>query len=170
MKNSLLGAALILSISAVLAYAGEDCEIKLNDGTKISGEVMTLHAGIYRIKTESMDIVDIEQSKVVSIIRKLSNRSISPAENNADAKEPGASPKMVEGGINTIKQSMEGNPRVMDSISSLRNDPDFQAVLNDPEIMAAVNSYDIGALQNNPKFLRLLENSKVREIGDDLQQ
>lgn len=52
----------------------------------------------------------------------------------------------------------------MNSIRALQNDPDMQAILADPEIMQAVQSFDLTALRNNPKIIKLMQNSKIQSI------
>lgn len=184
MKKIFIGMALSLTIAVSLSYAGEFCEVRLEDGTKILGEVVSLQDGIYEMKTQTMGAVEVDAGKVI-LIRKVeretpaiqpmtnstqNNTAPEPETVDADAENAEVNPQMIEGGIDAIKQAMQSNPQAMDSIASLQNDPDFQAVLNDPEIMDAVNSNDIEALSSNPKFLRLLENSTVEDISGELQQ
>ena len=159
---------LIIMVCA-LAYAGESFEKKLNDGTTLFGEVVSLQGGVYEIKTNTVGTVEVNEKKVLSISKPAPAGAMAPAADNT-AENSAVEPQKVEGGIDAIKRAMQGNSQTMDSIASLQDDPDFQEILNDPEIMAAVNSNDIEALSNNPKFLKLLDNSAVRDIGGDLQQ
>src|SRR5208337_524948 len=53
---------------------------------------------------------------------------------------------------------------IMELILSLQNDPDMQTILSDPSVMQAVQAGDTGALMNNPVFLKLINNPRVREI------
>ena len=53
---------------------------------------------------------------------------------------------------------------IMALIQSLRNDREFKKMLEDPEVMKAVNAGDVAALMANPQFMKLLNNSSVREI------
>ncbi len=69
-----------------------------------------------------------------------------------------------------LQQEMLQDPEVLNIVMSLKTDPAFQEVLNDPEIMRAVNSNDVGALMANPKFTRLMDNAKVKEITRKLQK
>jgi hypothetical protein len=41
----------------------------------------------------------------------------------------------------------------------------MQAILSDPSVMQAVQAGDTAALLNNPAFLKLINNPRVREIG-----
>ncbi len=169
MGRIFFGIVLVLISAAVCAFAGEMSEIKLSDGSKVTGEIVSLNAGVYTVKTASMGTIRIDQPKVVSISQKSAVAASAPAAGSTP-ENSAVSSKMVEGGIDAIKRAMQSNDQVMNSISSLQNDPDFQAVLNDPEVMAAVNTNNIQALSTNPKFLKLLDNDAVQEIGDDLNE
>jgi hypothetical protein len=69
-----------------------------------------------------------------------------------------------------LQQQMMNDEEILNMIQSLQNDPDFQQVLQDPEIMKAVSSGDIATLMANPKFMRILDNKTVRDIGTKLQK
>jgi hypothetical protein len=99
---------------------------------------------------------------------KAANRSmaVSPAENRQSADGYGAvAPQMDE-----LKDRMLKDDGTMALISALQNDPDVQAILADPSILGAIQAGDIGALSNNPAFLKLLNNPRIREIENRVQQ
>jgi hypothetical protein len=59
---------------------------------------------------------------------------------------------------------MMNDKEVMSKIQSLQNDPEFMKILEDPEVMKAVTSGNVSALMANPQFLKLMNNSTVRDI------
>jgi hypothetical protein len=63
-----------------------------------------------------------------------------------------------------LKTRMMNDEGIMELILSLQNDPDMQTILSDPSVMQAVQAGDTGALMNNPVFLKLINNPRVREI------
>ncbi|KJU83875.1 multifunctional aminopeptidase A [Candidatus Magnetobacterium bavaricum] len=69
-----------------------------------------------------------------------------------------------------LQQEMLQNPDILNIVMSLKNDPDFQQVLNDPDIIRAINANDIAALSANPKFTKLTEHPKVKEIEKKLNK
>jgi hypothetical protein len=71
--------------------------------------------------------------------------------------------------VEGLQQRMLNDEGVMTLIGSLQNDPEMQALLNDPAVLSAVQGGNIGALLNNPAFLRVLDNPRVREIGKKLE-
>jgi hypothetical protein len=58
----------------------------------------------------------------------------------------------------------------MTLIRSMQNDPEMQALLRDPATIGAIQAGDFGSLANNPVFLKLLNNPRVREIEKRMQQ
>lgn len=142
---------LSLHLAAGVAAAGDLREIELNDGSVITGEVVSLSGGVYSIKTGSLGTLSIDESKVRSIRSK----------NPGDAS-PGATVSNME--LQGLQERMLRDEEIMSMIKSLQNDPDFQKILQDPETMRAVKAGDIPALMANPEFTKLLENSKVKDI------
>ncbi|MBF0317316.1 MAG: leucyl aminopeptidase [Nitrospirae bacterium] len=69
-----------------------------------------------------------------------------------------------------LQQEMLQNPEILNIVMSLKNDQEFQNVLNDPEVMRAINANDIVALSANPKFIKLTEHPKVKEIERKLRK
>ncbi len=74
-------------------------------------------------------------------------------------------PPQVEG----LKEKMMNDEGIMTLIRALQNDPEMRALLDDPTTMKAIQGGDIGALMNNPAFLKLLDNPRVREIEERLK-
>jgi hypothetical protein len=75
-----------------------------------------------------------------------------------------AEPAPTSGQVQELQQKMLGDEQTMALIHSLKDDPEMQALLNDPAVLSAVQSGDLSALTANPRFMKLLENAKVREI------
>lgn len=72
--------------------------------------------------------------------------------------------------VDDLKGRMLQDQGVMALIGSLQNDPEMQALLSDPAIINAIQSMDVGTLINSPAFMKLLNNPRVREIGEKMQQ
>ena len=72
--------------------------------------------------------------------------------------------KSVSGQVQELQQKMLTDEQTMALILSLQNDPEMQALLNDPALLEAVQAVDLSALTANPRFMKLLDNAKVKEI------
>jgi hypothetical protein len=144
---------LILLISAVTANAGEAREIELIDGSIITGEVLSLTGGICTIKSDSLGMIKLEESKIRAIRAKSAGNG---------ARKDVVSESGVE--IRSLQEKMMSDKEIMSMIQSLQNDPEFQQLLENPEVMKAVNSGDVVALMSNAQFMKLLNNSTLREI------
>lgn len=131
-------------------------QIVLKDGSTINGEVVSLQSGSYRIKTDSLGVITLQQHQVKSI------------SHGAVSTQPSASLNSMkqasQSAVQSLQSSITSDPGMMASILALQNDPDMQAVLSDPELMRAIQSFDLEALQNNPKIQQLMNNSTVRKI------
>lgn len=141
------------------ARAGEIRVIELRDGSVVTGEVVSLINGKYTIRSASLGTVLIEESKV---------RVIRPVSASAVANS-GTPPDNMAGDVHVLQDKMMNDKEIMSKIQSLQNDPEFMKILEDPEVVKAVNSGDIAALMANPQFLKLMNNSVVRDIGQKVR-
>ena len=143
---------IITSSFALQAHAGEVKKIELKDGSVISGEILSLNNGKYTVKSGSLGKIKIPDSKIRSI-------------RSAGAAGGGAEENKSYSALGSVSKKMAGDAELMKKILALQSDADFQAILNDPEIMKNINSGNYGALTANPKFLKLLNKSTVRDIS-----
>ena len=143
---------IITSTFALQVHAGEATKIELKDGSVISGEIISLGNGKYTVKSESLGTIKIPDSKIRSI-------------RSAGSTGGGKKENKLNSAVDAISKKMAGNAELMKMILALQSDADFQAILNDPEIMKAINSGNYDALTANPKFLKLLNKSAVKDIS-----
>jgi hypothetical protein len=151
MRLFLIWFVVFLFITIGNASAGQMQEIELSDGSVVTGEVLSLSQGVYTIKSGVLGTIKLEKSNV-KVIRPQS------------ASRGEAAPNTVRNEIQTLQGRMMSDQEIMGLILSLQNDPEFRRILEDPDILDAVNRGDVAALTANPRFLQLLNNSKVREI------
>jgi hypothetical protein len=72
--------------------------------------------------------------------------------------------------INALKDRMMNDKEIMAIIQAMQNDKDIQAIVSDPAIMRSVEAGDVESLKKNPNFLKILNNPKVRQIIDKMNQ
>ena len=71
--------------------------------------------------------------------------------------------------LQALQQEIMANEQIMAMIMNMQDDPEIQAILQDPEIMNAINAGDMNALLANPKFIKLMQNPKIREITKEVK-
>lgn len=157
MKRFLLCFAVVLSLIAGIARAGELREIELRDGSVINGEVVSLNNGIYTVKSDMLGMVKVEESKVKVI------RQASPP------PEPVAAQNITSNETISLQHRMMSDQEIMGMIQSLQDDPAFKKLLEDPEMLKAVSAGDVAALAANSNFMKLLDNPTVKEIHRKVQ-
>jgi hypothetical protein len=135
------------------ASAGRTQIIELTDGSTITGEVVSLADGVYTIRSDSLGTVKVDAAKIRAI------RSGSSSGAGAVSSDE----------VKALTEKMAGDSDIMARILSLQNDPEFKKALEDPAIMKAVSEGDIPALTSNPKFMKLLDNATVKEIGEKVR-
>lgn len=139
------------------AGAGEISTIELRDGSVISGEVVSFDGNTWVIKSGSMGTLKVDGAKVVSIRSKTTTD-----QEAAVGLSSGNTVNTPD--LQALQQEIMANEQVMAMIMNLQDDPEIQAILQDPEIMNAVNAGDMNALLANPKFIKLMENAKIKRI------
>ena len=151
MRRFILGSFFLSVIFLGQAFAGETKTFELLDGSIITGEIISYNDGTFILKSVILGTVRIEETKIRAI-RSRKNGGISEDE------------------VLALQEKMMGNEEIFAMILSLQNDPELREILQDPEIMDAVNSGDINALLSNPKFLKLLENPAIQNIGKMIEE
>ena len=72
--------------------------------------------------------------------------------------------------VEGLKERMLKDEGIMALIRPLQDDPEMQALLKDPAVVSAVQAGDIGTLLSNPRFMKLLNNPRVREIEKKMKK
>ena len=139
---------IVIAAAATLVNGAEIREIELTDGSVIAGEIVSLSGGVFTVRSATLGMIPIEESKVRTIRRKTASGT---------AGDPA-------GPIKSLQDKMLNDPETMPMIQSLENDPDFQTILQDPEIMKALQNGDLITLMANPRFMGLLNKQTVQEI------
>ena len=148
MKRAFIASLFLLTLCTTQILAGPTQKIELHDGSVIQGEVLSFDGSVYTIRTASLGTITVPASMVRTIHMEDKGSALS--------KRPE---------VRELQQGILGNPEALNMVLGLQDDPDVQAVLQDAELMKAVQAGDLERLLASPKFLRLLENPKVQDIG-----
>lgn len=151
----LLGLGAALSSPNVLA---DDSRFELSDGSVLRGEVVGFANGRYRIESATLGKVWVPQSRI---------RSIHPCA-DCDPGSPSVAPAIPDyrTRIDDIQRRLVADGKVIESISTLQNDPAIRAVLEDPELMRRILSGDIEGLRTDPKIGTLMQHPEIRALID----
>lgn len=66
--------------------------------------------------------------------------------------------------VQVLQERMLGDADIMAQIQALVDDPEMRALLGDQSVLDAVASGDISALTQNPRFMRIMGNARVKDI------
>ncbi len=149
----------LLIVATPVSFAANS-EIHLKDGSIISGEIMSFDGKIYRIKSKSLGLIELNDTKI-DLIRSNAENSSS----NLNQPNPGVG----QSNVMAIQQQLMSNPDIMQLITSLQNDPQVQSMLSDPKLMQAVMAGDTNALMNNPEFKALMNSPAIQNILNKTQ-
>ncbi len=146
---------LVTGLVTVLVSAAEN-RIELRDGSVISGELIGIEGGVYRVRSRALGEVTVRESEVLAI-------------RPATAETPAPAPSANTGGpqssdLMAIQRQLLANPGIMESITRLQSDPAIQTALADPEFTRLILSGNLEALRANPRFQGLMENPAIRAI------
>ncbi len=167
--------------------------ISLTGGSSVVGRILGMKNGTIRVRTAALGVLSVP----VSNIRSLRFQAALPADRQAGTrKKNGASvlgrrqalvrarsqralatsrggtaamPLRIAGyDFSGLMRSIAGNPRIMQELSNLQNDPEIRRVLQDPAVIRAVQKGDILSLMKNPKVLKLVTNPKLRKLSREV--
>jgi hypothetical protein len=141
----------LLLVSGLALADSRIATIELNDGSVVRGQVTTLSGGSYRIESQALGRLTIRQDQVASIRYGESSPSPAAGAGSVDLAD--------------LQKQMAGNPAILSMIQQLQNDPQIQALISDPQLQKAIQSGDIGALLADPRFLKLLDNPRIKDIS-----
>ena len=150
-----LATALLGLASGVLASPA----IELKDGSRIEGEIQSIDNGVYTVLSPSIGTVHIAQSNIVRIVY--------GGDVPKSAGSPGkvsASDDALTGDVRQLQTRLAQDPATMQSIMSLQDDPQVQAILSDPEIVKAIQDGDYMSLVGNAKIKALESNEHLKQL------
>jgi hypothetical protein len=137
--------------------ASADSRIELRDGSVLTGELVGVGEGGFRVRTPLLGELVIPESDVLAV---RSVESGSPVRSSSEQ----AIGQGYQSEIAGIQQQMVADPAIMSSISALQADPELQALLMDPEFSRRVISGDLQALSTDPRLIRLMEHPAIQGI------
>ena len=152
--KSLISCCIVLGfILCSNVLAGEITEVELIDGSVIFGEITSFKDGCYTMRSKSVGVIKINESKIRSISMK-----------NKGARKEDVSITFSDDELHGLQELMMQDQQIMNLIFSLQNDPEIQMLLQDQVIMNAVSTGDINALMSDPRFIKIFENATIQEI------
>ena len=155
-KSSIICFFMLLVFFYGSLFAGGSTEVKLTDGSIISGEIVSFSDGVYTVRSDILGTIKINESKIALIRQK------SPATTAGEAVNP--SKTSTKEKVQSLQESILSDQNIMALILSLQNDPDIQELLKDPAILNAINSGDFTTLMSNQKFIHIMQNPTIQEI------
>ncbi len=148
---------LFLWIVPSSSHAGVVSQIKLLDGSVIQAEIISFSNGVYKLRSESLGTLSIAEDRVQSI---RPNKSQTPGMlEKLESSDPSVG-KKVQG----LQQKLTSDPKTMEMLLDLGNDPSMIGVLNDKDLMRAIQQGNLSTVIKNPKIQKLMKSKAVGEV------
>ena len=151
---------LFLWIVPSSSHAGVRSQVQLLDGTLIQAEIISFSKGIYKLRSKSLGVLSIPEEKVQSI---HSNQS----EDIEPLKNPGNEVSPTNLKVQGFKNKLTSDPKTMEMLINLQDDPSMIGVLNDKDLMRAIQQGNLSTVIKNPKIQKLM---KSKAVGDVIQR
>ena len=151
---------LFLWIVPSSSHAGVVSQIKLLDGSVIQAEIISFSNGVYKLRSKSLGTISVAEDHVQSIRPNKSQISGTPAQ--LETADPPVGQK-VQG----LQQKLTSDPKTMEMLLDLGNDPSMIGVLNDKDLMRAIQQGNLSTVIKNPKIQKLM---KSKAVGDVIQR
>jgi hypothetical protein len=163
MKKIIMCCVFLCGLNGI-AYCQQASRIELIDGNVIEAEIISVEDGVYTLNADSLGKIKVMASK----IKKIEMQNTNPSPQSTIPQQ--ADVNAIKSQVGQIKARVANSPEIMQIITSLMSDPEFQEIMKDPEIVNAAKSEDINALMSNKKFMNLISHPKVREIENKLEE
>jgi len=143
-----------LAVFAGVAAAGnEPVRIELEDGSVVSGELVSLHVDLAIVRSPSLGRVEVPADKIRTLT--YSKAPSEPGERTAITDDVARS---------------RGEAAAASGLESLRSDPLMQAIVSDADLMKRIHSGDLDSLIGDPRLRALSSHQAVRAMMDSLNQ
>jgi hypothetical protein len=150
-------------LALILPASASPKIITLKDGTRVNGQITSVHDGTYTVQTSVFGVVSIREDDITSI---TTPGAPSATEGTGNTPNMGGD---LSGQIQAIQARIMSNPDTMMEISQLLNDPQIVAATQDPNFVAAIQSGDSSAVQSSPYFQKLMNNPDMQRIINQLK-
>ena len=151
---------LFLWVVSSASHAGVRSQVQLLDGTLIQAEIISFSKGIYKLRSKSLGVLSIPEEKIQSI---HSNQS----EDIEPLKKPGNEVSPTNLKVQGLKNKLTSDPKTMEMLINLQDDPSMIGVLNDKDLMRAIQQGNLSTVIKNPKIQKLM---KSKAVGDVIQR
>ena len=151
---------LLVGLSGLMsetASANDMKDIRLNDGSALRATVLSLNNGVYTLRSDSLGTLRIQASRIVSITHsaKESSGQISGSDVRANMEQ--------------VTLQLMNDPKILQRIMSLQDDPQFRSILKNPKVMGLISNGDYQNLSNHPKLKELMRHPAVQEIKKNMR-
>ena len=148
---------LFLWVVSSASHAGVVSQIELLDGSLIQAEIIYFSNGVYKLRSESLGTISVEEKRVQSILPNKSQISGTPAQ--LETADP-----LVGQKVQGLQQKLTSDPKTMEMLLDLRKDPSMIGVLNDKDLMRAIQQGNLSTVIKNPKIQKLMKSKAVGEV------
>ena len=146
--NRYLVPLFFLILALVSLPGGAASHIELVDGTTIQGDVVSASNGRYVIRSSTLGQIELPETSILSI--RPGGGSGTSSTSSID--------------LQSIQKQIVSSPELMQMVTALLSDPQFQAAMNDPQLRQLVMSGNLDALRGDPRILQLLAHPSVQAI------
>jgi hypothetical protein len=164
------GAALLVLVWLLTAntlVAGES-RIELEDGSLITGEVLSSDGRTYRIRSRTLGTLEIDAERIRSL-RPSGSADTGAHTGTHTGAGTSAAAAANHQRVESIQKDIAADSGLLGSIMSLEHDATIREALADDEFMRAIAERDFATLRNHPTIRKLLETPRMRDIVDQIQ-
>ncbi|HZR82028.1 MAG TPA: hypothetical protein VFD92_13105 [Candidatus Binatia bacterium] len=136
-------------------------EIELTDGTTLRAEIVSLHDGVFHLRSSALGDIDVPESRVRRIATPPVNAPAAARNPSGSiARGPGADAER------RVVENLAHDPAFRDQALALQDDPTVQSILSDAALMDAIHAGDLGRIANDPKIQELMRKPAVRALTE----
>ena len=174
-KYSLIVGLLIIGVGMGTDALAQAVKIfRLKDGTVLKGQLVAVEGNMHTIRTQSMGDVHVWDADIISMV------AVEEFLGEAQLEEPqpfygaqpsfGADAQSLKGQATELAQQFMADPQLLAEVQKLAQDPEIQKLLGDPNFVQSILKFDLNEIQNNPNTQELIQNPKMQELMDKVNE
>jgi len=174
MKKKLLTASPLLFAIVLLTTPLEANTLKkihLKDGSILKGNIIKMDGKAYTIQTENLGVMTIDEERVRSISSLQSQDNVENANTNMpQLQDIQQQMKNMPPEAQAMQGMLLSDPKMMQEVQNMAQDPEIRALLSDPALMNSILSGDLNSIGSNSKAQGLMNNPKMQKLMNKLNE
>ena len=123
--------------------------ITLKDGSVLKGQVLSLNNGVYKVRTQNIGQIEIEEAKISSI----SDGTV--AQSSQTQQKAQTLPVDISSHLEAMQMNILSDPKNLEQIQALTANESLMRMIQDPNLLKDLMSFDEKTIEGNASIQKI---------------